>query len=167
MRERVVRGLQTLIDGNSAILCRIDARRGAIKILADSIGPELIQYQEPAAALKHEHSRLSARYGTPHWRGDGSGGCGPAPTMEMHWDLQRGLFESGHARATGARVPFGEPDYLSLVVNRSRRSFTARDHHVMDILRHHVAEAFRLPPPSFSTLPTFARSIGVGQSAEV
>ena len=49
--ERVVRGLQTLIDGNSAILCRIDARRGAIKILADSVGPELIQYQEPAVAL--------------------------------------------------------------------------------------------------------------------
>ena len=39
--ERVVRGLQTLIDGNSAIVCRIDARRGAIKVLADSVGPEL------------------------------------------------------------------------------------------------------------------------------
>lgn len=55
----------------------------------------------------------------------------------------------------GARVPFGESDYLSLVVNRSRRSFTARDHQVMDILRHHVAEAFRTASasPSLPSLP--------------
>ena len=55
----------------------------------------------------------------------------------------------------GAQVPFGQPDYFDLVVNRSRRSFTARDHQVMDILRHHVAEAFRTASasPSLPSLP--------------
>ena len=130
-------------------------RRGAIKNFSRFDGPELIPGGKPGARGCPQARALQAfaRFvSTPI-----GGATALADVVSLQQWKCTGIYNEvcskvGMHRETGARVPFGEPDYLSLVVNRSRRSFTARDHHVMDILRHHVVEAFRLPPPSFSTL---------------
>lgn len=153
--ERAVGALHALIDGNSALVCRIDAQSGAITTLADTVGPELIRYNEPASALKHEHP------GFRHLCDRPSGGATAlADVISLQKWKRTGIYNEvcskvGMHEQLGAQVPFGQPDYFDLVVNRSRRSFTARDHQVMDILRHHVAEAFRTASasPSLPSLP--------------
>src|ERR1700730_12258620 len=136
--------MHTLIDGNSALVCRIDAQTVAITTLADSIGSELVPYHEPASALKHEHPGF--RHDCEHPQG---GANALADVVSFQQWKRTGIYNEvcskvGMHELLGAQVRFGQADYVNLVINRSRRSFTPRDHRVLNILRHHVAEAFRM-----------------------
>jgi DNA-binding CsgD family transcriptional regulator len=153
--ERAVGAMQALIDGNSALVCRIDAQRGTVTTLADSLGPELVRYYEPASALKHEHPGF--RYDCDHPNG---GATALADVVSSQVWKRTGIYNEvcsnlGMHEQLGAQVPFGQPDYFNLVVNRSRRSFTERNHGVLNILRHHVGVAFRTATasPSLPSLP--------------
>jgi DNA-binding CsgD family transcriptional regulator len=141
--ERAVRAMHTLIDGNSALVCQIDAQSGAITTLADTIGTDLIPYHEPASALKHEHPGFLHDCDHPH-----GGATALADVVSLRQWTRTGIYNEvcskvGMHEQLGAQVHFGQADYVNLVINRSSRNFTARDHRVLNILRHHVAEAFR------------------------
>ena len=153
--ERAVQGLHALIGGNSAIVTRIDAQNGSVTTLANTVGPELIKYLEPASALKHEHPGF--RHDCEHPNG---GATALADVVSLQRWKRTGIYNEvcskvGTHEQLGAQVPFGQPDYLALIVNRSRRSFTERDRCVINVLRHHVAEAFRTvtAAPSLPSLP--------------
>lgn len=153
--ERTVRGLHALVDGNSALVTRIDAQSGAVTTLAETVGPELIRYCEPASALKHEHPGFLHDCAHPNGRP-----IALADVVSLQKWKRTGIYNEvcskvGMHEQLGAQLPFGQPHYFALVVNRNRRSFTERDHCVLNVLRHHVAEAFRtaIAAPPFPALP--------------
>jgi DNA-binding CsgD family transcriptional regulator len=142
--ERIVQRLDTLIGANSVLVNLVDVKTGTPTILADSINPELHKFWSAFVAHRHEHPGIRFHRAHP-----GGRAVAIADLLPIHQWRKTALFNEvcskmGGQEQLGAGSPLTRSEYLAVVVNRTRRTFTERDRAVLNILRLHIAEACRV-----------------------
>jgi DNA-binding CsgD family transcriptional regulator len=150
--QLIVRRLDTLIGGNSVLVTLVDTRTGAPSVLADNIGPALHELYPLMLELGHEHPGIKYHHTHPSRKA-----VAIADLLPLHQWKKTAFYNEiglklGAEEQLGIRPSLPPPDYLGVVVNRTRRTFTQRDRSVLSILQLHISEAWRtakmhaLPP---------------------
>jgi DNA-binding CsgD family transcriptional regulator len=154
--EQIVNKLDTLVGGNSVLIARMDpqavpsrlpadsvSRQLSYDILAHNVGPELNKLGPVVSALRHEHPGI--RYHLAH---PSRPAVAIADLLPLNRWKRTAIFNEvfsrlGMGEQLGVGAPLTRSEYLAVVVNRTRRTFTERDRSVLNILRTHISEACR------------------------
>jgi DNA-binding CsgD family transcriptional regulator len=139
-RAGVLRGLHRLVPCDVVGYNEIDTERGTVVIVADPEDSFFDGVEETFGRVSHQHPVLAR-----HNAGDLATyaisdflSAREFHALELYADMYR------RVRAED-QIAFGLPGrvVVGIAMNRPRRSFSARDHAILDTLRPHLAQAWR------------------------
>jgi hypothetical protein len=150
--KRVIQGVERLIGGNSVAMISIKRKGDPANLLAGNVGPEIRKLFPIPASYLRDHPCYRHHLENPEGRAVSIGDLLPLYRWRNMASYNETFAKVGLHEQFGARVPLANGDYLALVIGRSRRTFTERDHVVMNVLRHHVSAGLRslTSPPAIS-----------------
>jgi DNA-binding CsgD family transcriptional regulator len=141
--ERIVRSMEEIIGCNSVLVTLVDARTGAPSVLADNIGPALLPLYPMMLELGHEHPGIKYHHSHPSRKAVAIGDLMPLEKWRKTTFYNEVACKIGAQEQLGVRPYLPPPDYLGVVVNRSRRTFTERDRLMLSVLQLHISEAWQ------------------------
>ena len=141
--ERIVQRLDTLIGGSSVLVGLESGGNVAPCLLSTNIGPEIDEF---AHLLATEHCRHP---GVKYHRSHPSRPVATVSDLVPLYQWKRTMvfneiyskLEMQEQLAAGS--PLSRSEYLVVIVNRARRTFTERDRLLLNILRLHLSRAWR------------------------
>jgi hypothetical protein len=139
--ERVVQGVERLIGGNSVAMIMLNQDGAAL--LASNLGSDFQKLFPILASYADEHPAFSYHLAHPEGQAVSIGDLLPLEKWKKTVSYNEAFSKVGLHEQLGARVPLPNTDYLALIVGRTRRTFTERDHLVLNVLRHHISVGFR------------------------
>lgn len=140
--ERVVEGVERLISGNSVSMILVKHKTRTTHMLADNVGPEFRELFPILASYGHENPGYCYHLSHPEGQAVSIGDLLPLNEWKKTVSYNEAFAKVGLHEQLGARIPSANPDYLALVVGRSRRTFTERDRLVLNVLRHHISAGY-------------------------
>jgi DNA-binding CsgD family transcriptional regulator len=150
--QLIVRSMDEMIGGNSVLVTLVDTRTGAPSVLAENIGPALHELYPVMLELGHEHPGIQYHQTHPSRKAVAIADLLPLQQWKKTGFYNEVCLQIGAQEQLGIRPSLASPDYLGVVVNRTRRTFTERDRLVLSLLQLHISEAWQtakthvLPP---------------------
>jgi hypothetical protein len=149
--EQIVNRLDTLVGGNSVLIAKMDpqaassrrlaansvSRQFSYKVLADNVGQELRKLGPALSALRREHPGIRYHLGHPSRPAVAIADLLPLSQWKRTAIFNEVFSRLGMAEQLGVGAPLSRSEYLAVVVNRTRRTFTERDRLVLNTLRTH------------------------------
>jgi hypothetical protein len=163
--ERIVHRINTLIDGNSALVLLNEGTAEAPSVVqAENVGAEFQNLWPIMWAQRHEHP------GFKYHRAYAVRAVTISDLLPLDRWSNTELFNQAYSKLGMQEqivgfLPYARPDLAGVVVNRSRRTFTERDRSVLNILRFHISEAcktvkMKVNPPSTSLVEALEFMVG-------
>jgi DNA-binding CsgD family transcriptional regulator len=143
LSEKVVRGLQNVIGGNSILVTSVNSLTGKTSELANSMDLDLQKYWPAFSVYEHEHPGIKYHRAHPRGRAVTIGELLPMRQWRKTALFNEVCAPIGAQDQLGINSSLAPSQFLAVVINRSKRTFTERDRSVLDVLQLHIVEACR------------------------
>jgi DNA-binding NarL/FixJ family response regulator len=139
-RSGVLRGLHEMVSCDVVGYNEVDSERGTVVIVGDPEDSFFAGVEETFARIAHQHPVLE-RHATGDLKTYAISdflSVREYHALELYYDMYRRI-------GAEDQIAFGLPGRVTvgIAMNRSRRGFSTRDHTILDVLRPHLAQAWR------------------------